>query len=326
MDLEHRIVDNAGVRLHAVCAGSGPVVLLLHGFPGLSYSWRHQLRSLSEAGYRAVALDQRGYGRSDRSPGTASYSSAVVEADLLAVLDDQGADDAVVVGQDFGSAYAWNLAQRHPERVRAVAGTVPWVPDTTRDEPPSVRFARVAEQHFLHLHYFQAEGVAERDLGGEALPEFLRRLFWALSGSGDLLSVFGHPSAGTSYLEALPPAPDLPWPWLGADDFATYVEEYRRAGAGLELAGGLGSYRSYDADWARALEWLDVPIRQPSLLVMGESDPVRHFVPPRELDRMRERMPGLVDIATVPGAGHFVQQEQPAAFDDVLLGFLAAGG
>lgn len=314
------IVASNGINIGVRVAGEGPVVLLVHGFPGAAYSWRHQLPALAEAGYRAVAVDTRGYGRSTRPSGP-HHTSAEVQQDLLGVLDAYEAQEAFVVGQDFGSRYAWDLAQRHPSRVRAVVGTVPFLgpPSAT---PPSEGYARVAEEHFLHLHYFQEIGLAERELGGHVLREFLLRVLWALSGEGDLFHVYKSSSA-TSYVDALPPAPPLPWRWLSEEEFETFLADYELGGPGRELSGGLASYRGADADWADSHAWADTQILQPALLVMGEHDPVRAFRAP-EIDKLRAWMPQLRDLATVADAGHHVQQEQPEAFNEVLLEFLAS--
>ncbi|WP_110206595.1 alpha/beta fold hydrolase [Nocardioides daejeonensis] len=301
-----------GVQVSAQVAGEGPLCLLVHGFPGSSWSWRHQMAPLAAAGWTVVALDTRGYGGSDRPSGP--YTTEAIEQDLLAVIDALASEPAVVIGQDFGAKYAWNLARHHPDRVRAVAGTVPFA-DLPQEAPPSRVWASLGSQHFLHLHYFQAPGVAERDLGGGNAEEFLRRLLWALSAEGDYFSVFG--AAGTaSYLEALAPAPPLPWRWLGEADFAAYVEGFRRGGVGREFAGGFGAYRAADADWAFEARWLGVPITQPALLFIGEHDPVRKFT---QVDRALFAQ--LTEVV-VPGAGHHVQQEQPDVTNQVLLDWL----
>lgn len=310
--VESRLIATNGVQLRADVAGDGPLVLLVHGFPGTAWSWRHQLPALASAGWQGVAVDTRGYGGSDRP--ASGYTSEVVEQDLLGVIDALGAEQAVLVGQDFGSKYAWNLARHHPGRVRAVAGTVPFA-DLPQEQPPSALWQQLSGEHFLHLHYFQAEGVAERELGGEHLEEFLRRLLWALSAEGSYFHVFGHPS-GTSYLDALPPAPPLPWRWLTEADFAAYVEQFRRGGPGAELRGGLGAYRAADADWAFEARWLGEPITQPALLFIGEHDPVRKFT---EVDR--SLFTRLTEVV-VPDAGHHVQQEQPDAVNAALLDWL----
>lgn len=307
-------IQSNGVRLHARMLGEGPVVLMVHGFPGSSHSWRHQMEPVAASGHTAVALDTRGYGASDR-PVT-GYTLAELTADLLGVLDALGADDAVLVGQDFGSRYAWNVARHHPDRVRGVVGTVPFS-DLAADQRPTEVWQALAGQHFLHLHYFQEIGRAERDLGGEHLPEFLRRLLWALSAQGEYFSVFGHADAGTSYLEALPPAPDLPWSWLSVEDFDQMVAGFRRGGPGREFAGGFGSYRAGDADWEWEQRGVGRAIEVPAMLLIGEHDPVRRFTrtDPALFPDFRE--------VVVPGAGHHVQQEQPDAVNRALLDFLA---
>ncbi|MFS3126893.1 alpha/beta fold hydrolase [Nocardioides sp. Bht2] len=312
--MESRLIPTNGIDLHAQVDGDGPLALLVHGFPGTSFSWRHQLPVLAAAGWQAVAIDTRGYGGSERPAD--GYTTEVIEQDLLGVVDALGADQAVLIGQDFGSKYAWNLARHHPERVRAVVGTVPFA-DLSQDEPPTRTWAALGRHHFLHLHYFQAVGVAERDLGGEQVPEFLARLLWALSGDGNYFSVFGHPSAQTSYLDALPPAPPLPWPWLSEAEFATFVDAFASGGPGREFAGGFGSYRAADADWAYESSWLGVPIDRPAMLLIGEHDPVRKFTEtdPELFTDLTERV--------IPGAGHHVQQEQPDAVNAALLEFLA---
>lgn len=306
-----------GLRLHARIAGEGPVVLMVHGFPGSSFSWRHQMQPLAAAGYTAVAIDTRGYGLSDRP--AEGYGLPVLVQDLVGVLDALEVDRAVVVGQDFGSRYAWNLARQHPDRVLAVAGTVPFS-DLTADQRPTELWQALAGQHFLHLHYFQEVGRAERDLGGPHVEEFLHRLLWALSAEGDYFSVFGHADSRaegpTSYLDALPVAPPLPWAWLDQDEFDQMVVGFRHGEVGREFAGGFGSYRAGDPDWEWERQSAGRPIEVPALLVIGEHDPVRKFT--------------ATDLALFPhfreqviaDAGHHVQQEQPAAFTAALLEFV----
>lgn len=109
------------LSLSALTAGeAGPLVVFCHGFPGLAYSWRHQLTALAAAGYRAVALDMKGYGQSDRPLALDAYQARVVSDDLAAVLDVLGAERAVFVGHDFGAKAAFCMALHHPERVAGV--------------------------------------------------------------------------------------------------------------------------------------------------------------------------------------------------------------
>lgn len=341
--MRERMIDAGGVRLRAVEQGEGPLVLMIHGFPGLAFSWRHQMAPLADAGYRAVAIDSLGYGGSDRPLDPALYASDRMQAYLLAVLDDYAADTAFVVGQDFGAQYAWNLAVRAPDRVRGLVTTIPYDYDlagramlgsaerlapgaptpadmASPDRRPSERYAVMAAAHFVHFHYFQTVGPADRELSG-ALADYLRRSFRALSAEGDLWAWQTLPSEGTGYLDALPQAPPLPWSWLSEAEFATFVAGYDHPDPMRRMIGGLNSYRTADANWEIGRAWADADVTVPTLFLYGEKDPSFGFFPDWEA-RLRARVPGLVGIESLAGAGHLLQQERPAAFNRALLGFL----
>ena len=140
-EITHRTIDAGGISLHIAEAGpaGGPVVLLLHGFPECWYSWRRQMTALAEAGYRAVAPDQRGYGGSD-APGTVdAYTIFDLVGDVIGVLDAVGAERAVVVGHDWGAPVAWHTALLRPDRVRGVVGlSVPLEPRPRRTPTAAV--------------------------------------------------------------------------------------------------------------------------------------------------------------------------------------------
>lgn len=113
LDLKHRMIPVRGITLHAVEGGEGPLVVLLHGFPELWYSWRHQIRPLVEAGYRVVAVDQRGYNLSDKPAGVKSYHARELAADVAALIEALGEDQADLVAHDWGGAVAWVVAMLH---------------------------------------------------------------------------------------------------------------------------------------------------------------------------------------------------------------------
>jgi|TARA_R100000501_G_scaffold17919_1_gene34975 pimeloyl-ACP methyl ester carboxylesterase len=340
--IEHRI-ECADVALRAVAKGQGPLVLMLHGFPGLAWSWRHQMAPIAEAGWRAVAIDFLGYGGSDRPLDPRAYAADRIHQYLHAILDYFGAENAVIIGQDFGAQYAWNFAVRSPERTQALVATIPYdfdlagrallgrketaAPDApaaplvaSPDHLPSERFAAMAAEHFIHFHYFQRVGPADRELGA-AVPEFLRRIFHALSAGGDLWSWKQKPMGGTGYLDVLPPAPPFPWQWLSEEEFATFVAGYDHVDPMRRMIGGLNSYRTADINWQMGREWADANVDVPTLFLYGADDPSFSFFQDWE-PRMRRRVPGLRDMIAIPGAGHFVQQERPEAFNAALLGFL----
>src|SRR5579859_6091395 len=135
-EITHRNVQANGIAIHVAEAGSGPLVLLLHGFPELSHSWRHQLPALAGAGYRAVAPDMRGYGGSSRPAAVDAYDIVHLTGDVLGLMDALGEERAVLVGHDWGAPVVWHLALRAPERVRGVAAlSVPYLPRPRR--PPT---------------------------------------------------------------------------------------------------------------------------------------------------------------------------------------------
>jgi pimeloyl-ACP methyl ester carboxylesterase len=315
-----QLVDVGGIDLNVHEQGSGPAVILCHGFPGLAHSWRNQLPVLAEQGFRAIAPDMRGYGHSSAPADSAAYDRRSTVADLVGLMDALAVDAAVFVGHDFGANLVWDLPQWAPGRVR---GLVQLSVPRTAPPPvlPSTAAAHVARDHFFHMHYFQEPGLADAELAGNPAG-FLARVFWALSGGGDYAEVFAHPSAGNGYLDVLPEAPPLPWPWLSQADFDVYVEAFTRTG----FTGGLNWYRAFDHVWREKQARPDEPVTVPTLFVTGEHDPVRQIMGPDAVAQMRASVPGLTGIHVVPGAGHFVQMEAADTVNALLLEFLRALG
>ena len=339
---EHLFVSTNGIRMHAAVQGEGPAVLFCHGFPGLWYSWRRQLPVIAAAGFRAIAVDMRGYGRSDRPLRASEYGNQTIVADLTGLLDALGEDQAVFVGHDFGAQACWAAALHAPERVRgAVSIAVPYGVGFARDDEnaarqdkkprntrrrgpkPSDTYAAIAKKHFLHLHYFQEVGRAEAELG--ANPRlFLKRIYWALSARGSLLDFKKFPAEGTGYLDVLAePSEPLPWPWLSEEDLDYLVEQYMQTGPDTAFIGGLSSYRAMDVNWENDPSYGRAKISCPSLFLCGEKDPVLQIVTAKSLETMPERLTDLRGIELIENAGHFAQQEQPEAVNEALLRFLS---
>lgn len=321
-----------GVKLSYLIAdktdGRGPLLVLCHGFPGLAYSWRHQLAAAAERGYQAVAPDMRGYGESDAPQAVSQYSLEYIRADILALLGELNAEQAVFGGHDFGAAVAWYMALAAPAQVRGlVVCSVPYDHDyygrrglraDASEVLPSVWFAQVAKTQFLHAHYFQQPGIAEAELD-EQCAVFLRRLFWALSAKGDLLSSFARADPDAGYLDVLPPVSErLPWLWLSQADFAVFADAFCRRG----FRGALNWYRVADINWELNRRFMDANITVPVCFVAGAKDPVLVMSGENAMAFMRSRVPDLRECVVIADAGHWVQQEQPQAVNDVMLRFL----
>lgn len=315
-EVTHRILPVNGIEMHVAECGEGRPVVLCHGFPGLWFSWRHQLDALAAAGYRVIAPDMRGYGRTSVPSDVAAYDRAHTVADMVGLLDALGLEQAVFAGHDFGAHLVWDLPAWVPGRVSALMQLS--VPRTPRlPVQPSVGFRYLASQHFAHVHYFQERGVADRELG-ENTREFLAKLFHALSGANRYLDCWEFPSEGNGYLDVLPEPPALPWNWLDEDEFGYYVAEFERTG----FTGGLNWYRAEDAVWAQNEALHERPVEVPVTFIAGEKDPVLEMMGRDPFAAMRGLVPGLVSTHVIPGAGHFVQMEKPAEVNAAMLEFL----
>jgi pimeloyl-ACP methyl ester carboxylesterase len=329
-ELQHHDIDIGGESLHVTSMGEGPPVVFCHGFPGLSYSWRYQMPAIAASGRRAIAVDQRGFGRSSRPTDPAVYDANYVMNDMLAVLDTFKEKSAVFVGHDFGAQQVCNMAVRHPERVAGVVVmSCPYDYDLAgrygqglaAKTRPSEIFAEIAKKHFFHMNYFQLIGPPERELGARP-GEFLQRLFWALSGEGTYSDYVNHPSEGRGYLDILPAAPPLPWPWMSEHEFDHYLTEFMRLGPDLAFIGGLNLYRNADRNWELGEAFAEADILRPALFISGARDIVLQMIAPDALDVMRRRVPDLRGVEIIEGAGHFVQMERAEEVNRALLNFL----
>lgn len=307
-----RRVATNGIELVVHERGEGPVVVLLHGFPELAYSWRHQVPALVAAGYRVVAPNQRGYGGSDAPDGAESYSMRTLVADLMGVLDQLDIADATVVGHDFGGMVAWHAAVYAPERVTAVASLcTPHGPRGRTDVVESYR-RRYGAGHYMTT--FQRVGVAEAVFEAD-----LRSTFAAMfRGVGMRLDEFRRQPAD---VQALPIGlfvgePQLQGrPFVTSADLDVYVEGFDRAG----FRGPLSWYRSLRRTWEEA-ESVDMTIDQPALLIQAADD---FFLAPDQGD-LTDRFATRLERSVVADCGHWIQQERPEVINALLVRWLRA--
>ena len=286
-----RRVATNGIELEVVDEGEGPPVVLLHGFPELAYSWRHQIPALVDAGYRAIAPNQRGYAGSSAPEDPMEYDQLTLARDVTGLLDALGLETAVVVGHDWGATLAWNTALAHPDRVSAVAGlSVPFVPRF--DVPPTEMFPADS-----YLIWFQEPGEADA-----ALAEDVRRTFAS--------------TAPFSREWTQRETPTEPPRFMTEEELAVYIDTFERTG----FTGGLNWYRAMDRSWELAEPLAGRKVEQPALFLTGSRDPVRSFAPAELMDGWVTDLRASVVVA---GAGHWVNQERPDEVNRALLDFLA---
>ena len=315
MTMRERMLHTNGVDLHLVEAGDddGYPVILAHGFPELGFSWRHQLPALAAAGCRAVAPDQRGYGRSSRPPEAVSYDILHLTDDLLGVLDDLGHRRAVFVGHDWGAIVVWQLALLAPERVSGVVGmSVPFTPRPP--VPPTEMFRNIFGDSFFYMLYFQEPGVADANLGADPATTMRRLLAGAATeeGATNMADFFAPDDRG--FVERLPEPDALP-PWLTQEELDHYVAEFSRTG----FTGGINWYRNFDRNWSLTEHLDGAHVTVPSLFVGGALDPVLVMFPPSGMDDWLDDHRGTI---IVEGAGHWVQQEKPDDVNAALVAFI----
>lgn len=170
--LVHREVDLGTVRLHVVEAGTGPLVVFLHGFPEFWYSWRAQVEAVAAAGYHAVAPDQRGYNLSSHPTHVRDYRIDRLVEDVIGLLDHLGEPRCVLVGHDWGAMVAWMVAHDHPERVeRLIVCNVPH-PLRMLQGLTTARQLRKS----WYIFFFQLPWLPERALGRDHFGAIARQM------------------------------------------------------------------------------------------------------------------------------------------------------
>ena len=299
-------------------AGSGPLVLLVHGFPELSISWRAQVEALAAAGFHAVAPDMRGYGGTEKPAERESYSILHLVGDLVDLVRALGEDRCVVVGHDWGAAVAWHCALMRPDLFTAVAGlSVPFQPRRPKG-PPTAAMAALAKRAGrgdLYISRFQPE---DAHLAFDADPATaLRKMFHAYDGATPAArQSSGFIPERQDFLSTAPEDATLP-PWMSEPHFAEYVAAFTAGG----FRAPLDWYRCLDLNWAQTAWLQDARIRVPAAFMVGERDPVRHYAGAHEA-AMQDWIPDLRSQRVLPGAGHWIQQERPDEVNGFLLDFL----
>jgi pimeloyl-ACP methyl ester carboxylesterase len=317
--LNFQTVNANGIALRIAEMGSGPLVLLCHGWPESWYSWRRQLPALAAAGYRAVAPDMRGFGSSEAPPSIDAYTLLHHAGDMTELVKALGENNAVIVGHDWGAPIAWTSALLRPDMFRAAAGlSVPYSPPEELGVTEKMRRAGVRGYYML---YFEPEGVAEKELSRD-IERSLRMFYWSLGGEANAIKRYvAVVPEGGGLLDTCSDCGDALPAWLTREDLAYYTAEYKRAG----FRGGLNIYRNVDRTAALLAPWRGQPITVPALYIGGTHDPVIGAPAARRtLEAMPLHLPRLWRSELLEGCGHWTQQERPDAVNRLLLDFLAS--
>jgi non-specific protein-tyrosine kinase len=301
-----------GIRMGFYEAGprtDKPPVILCHGWPELAFSWRHQIKALSDAGIRVIAPDQRGYGATERPEPVEDYDMEHLTGDLVGLLDHLGIDKAVFVGHDWGGFVVWQMPLRHVDRVAGVVGlnTPHW--DRAPLDPIELFRKRFGDSMYI-VQFQDPAREPDRIFGSRVEQTFDAFMRKPLPRKDDAPA--GSPTAGIGVspktnlafpqmIAAYDAKHDPRTPILSPEEKQVFVDSFTRTG----FTGGINWYRNFSRNWQRSAG-LDHTVRVPSLMIMAENDAV---LPPSAAEGMEKMVPDL-EKYLVRGSGHWTQQEK----------------
>lgn len=343
----HKFANVRGVRLHYVEMGEGPLVILVHGFPELWFSWRHQLPAIAAQGFRVVAYDQRGYGSSSKFGGTDRYRMRYLVEDLVGLIAALGEETAILIGHDWGAPVVWTTAWLHPEVVDAVAGiAVPFsgrgqvaLPGNPFGELPPSQMDQIIsgpDKDFYQVLFGRMTAIfdeIEDDLAG-----WVKGITWSVS--GDALAAAGYSPDGIDPVEFIRASPMCLVPgtqmrsqfampetmpeWFTEADLAVFVDALQMSG----FAGPLSYYYNMENNWHDLEPFVGKPVECPAMFIGGEYDVCTHWGADA-IEQAPKHIPNWLGSKIVAGAGHWVQQEKHQETNAILTEFLTtirAGG
>lgn len=325
IEIRHELVSANGIRIHTAIAepaagtsdSKKPDVLMIHGFPESWYSWRYQLPALAKAGYRAIAMDVRGYGRSSKPAEVHDYRMLQKVADVVGVVEALGNRPTVLVGHDWGAPIAWNSAMLRGELFAGVAGiSVPYAAPTGAAGLRPTTAMRMGEtDHEFYINYFQQVGRAEAEIETD-VRSWLLGFYWC--GSGDIEN---GPNVAQvkkgSQMRDIFEYPDSMPKWMTDHDLDVYTREFEYSG----FFGPLNRYRNVDQDWADLAAFARRPITIPSLFIGGTKDGPTIWGE-AAIAAFQDTLPALHHCEILEGSGHWIQQERPEETNKLLLDFL----
>ncbi|KDP28184.1 hypothetical protein JCGZ_13955 [Jatropha curcas] len=309
--IEHTTIPTNGINMHVASIGTGPVILFLHGFPELWYSWRHQLLSLSALGYRCIAPDLRGYGDTDAPPSPTQYTILHLVGDLVGLLDSLGIEQVFLVGHDWGAIVAWHMCLFRPDRIKALVNTSVVFTPRNPNHKPLEKYRELLGDDF-YICRFQEPGEIEEDFAQAGAAKVLRRFLASRNPKPPCIPKIG--------FRGLPDNPSLP-PWLSEEDINYYVSKFNQKG----FTGGLNYYRCLDLNWELTAPWTGLQIKVPVKFIVGDLDVTYHFPGVKEYIHnggLKKYVPFLQEVVIMEGVCHYLNQEKPEEISAHIYDFI----
>lgn len=309
---EPHFVETNGIRMAVYEQGEGPAVILLHGFPELAYSWRHQLPALAAAGYRAIAPDQRGYGQTDSPGHVDDYQIHELVGDIEGLLDALGLPSATFVGHDWGALLLWHMSLVCPERIdRQVILNIPYYARPPVDPLAHMR-GKLGDK--FYIVNFQDSDEADRAFAADPVHFFnmmmrkgqiTRAQYDQLPPERKVLSLLATMARKESGGE----------PLLTDEERDYFADAYARSG----FTGPINWYRHWSKNW-ESLAGVDPTIRVPTLFI-GAADDV--MIAPEHIEAMKRHVTDL-EVHVLHNCGHWTQQEKPDEVNELIVGWLGS--
>jgi pimeloyl-ACP methyl ester carboxylesterase len=309
--MEFQEVKNGDITLRVAVKGEGPLILCVHGWPELWYSWRHQMAYFSERGYRVAAMDVRGYGGSSKPHEISAYTLLELASDVAAVAHALTDGPVILFGHDWGAPVAWTTTLLHPEKIRALAlHSVPFRAAT--DVCVLDVYDAMYKDRFFYQLYFQEEGVAEAEFE-EDMHVALKTIYLSLRDG-----IESEKPRGAKFLQGTTAPTEYP-EWMSATDLQVYVDAHSKGG----MRGPFNRYRAQRQDTAENAELRGKKIQQPTCFIAGSLDPVRHFIPGLDLFAVAGvDCDDFRGSTIIDGVGHWVQQQAPDETNAALEKFV----
>ncbi|KAK9041800.1 hypothetical protein V6N11_016890 [Hibiscus sabdariffa] len=310
--IHHRMVNVNGITMHVAEKGQGPVILFLHGFPELWYTWRHQILSLSSLGYRTVAPDLRGYGDTEAPTSITSYSCMHIVGDLIALVDSLGVDQVFLVAHDWGAIIGWYLCLFRPNRVKAfVCLSVPFMP---RKPVKPVESMRLNFGDDYYICRFQEPGKIEAEIARYGTSNVLKKIISSRKP--------GAPRMPKDNAFNIKPDTPIALPsWFSEEDLSYYTNKFNQNG----FTGALNYYRAFDLNWELTAPWSGTQVKVAVKFIVGDLDSVyttpgmKEYV---ESGDFKGDVPMLDEVVVMEGVGHFINQERADEINSHILDYI----
>jgi pimeloyl-ACP methyl ester carboxylesterase len=291
--------------------GVGPPIILVHGFPEIAFSWRHQIPALASAGFHVIAPDMRGYGSSSKPLKVSEYTIQKLCADLTGLMDAMKLERAVIIGHDWGALLTWQMALLAPERMAGLVALN--IPFFRRPPINPITYMRYKLGKDFYIVDFQNSDEADRRFA-EDPRRFIDAMMRRRRINRDTTRTKPGKRRPLSLLEMFDREDPGGEVLLTPDELNVYTAAFMQSG----FTGPINWYRNFAQNW-KSTKRVDQTVRIPSLFVGAADDAI---ISPRQIEAMKPHVPDL-EIQIIDDCGHWTQQEKPAELNQILLNWLS---